>query len=791
MDQTELLTMLKDVVELYKAGALTHLEFQDTKRFLLSKLERPPLGGPIGEGAHASGQTLVHASGSVPETPAQAGTSHPLASLARSASTPLSSNSSVSPPFAGLEQGERWQRQRLLGQGIRGASWQCLDLHTQRPCVVTWMMPMRASLEEERRQVEAQHQWLSTLRRPGFPQVEAVELDAACGQIRVAREYVEGLSLGVMCAQVPRQIRERSFFWPMVLSFVSQTSDLLDFARQRGFVHGRLQPSNVILTADGTFALTDGGAAIGQLWRDSRVVVPGGMPLVTQAPEMLRLEGTVSPAADVYALGAMLYYLLTQEWPVGAVEPPSHREAELPPDLDAVVMQALDPRPEQRWETTALFQAALHNVWSAMPGFAPGSSRQKVFEQWLEKVWDIFAPPSQQSAVAGAVEGSARRPATTSLLPSSRLVPSRSAYLHERQQRARRATPRTGSLSLGHGEKRAWTNEELLSLEPSPPLATRLSGRTGADLSHGATPSPPSERPVPSVPSDDNRELSLVLEEYTDTMELSLRQEATATPGTSFDALHLPGLEQEQKVQTLTARDGTPLLQMVCVPAGAFRMGAPLDAPEVEEYEVLDRMVEVEPYWISRTPITNRVWLKFIEESGYHNPSYSYLRHWRGGRPRLEQLDHPVVFLSFEDLEHFCLFYQAAIPSEEQWEKAARGLHGQTWPWGDDPPSRELCNFLGANVHGTTQVASYPDASSPFGLYDCAGNVWEWCRASSLYRKAPPATLSAGPSDELYVLRGGCFRDTAKHLRCFTRCQPMLPADYIGARVVLAEEDRG
>ncbi len=180
------------------------------------------------------------------------------------------------------------------------------------------------------------------------------------------------------------------------------------------------------------------------------------------------------------------------------------------------------------------------------------------------------------------------------------------------------------------------------------------------------------------------------------------------------------------------------------------------------------REIMLPEYWIGRYPVTNAQYKRFLDATDHRTPS-----HWNNKVPPKEKLEHPVVHLSWDDAKLFCDWAGLVLPTEQQWEKAARGANGRTWPWGDESPTNKHCNF-GRKVDDTTPVGSYsPLGDSPYGCADMAGNVWEW--TESWYAKGQTRTL-----------RGGSWLSSARDLRAAFRSTSY--PDYwngeIGFRIV-------
>src|SRR5688572_13554295 len=132
-------------------------------------------------------------------------------------------------------------------------------------------------------------------------------------------------------------------------------------------------------------------------------------------------------------------------------------------------------------------------------------------------------------------------------------------------------------------------------------------------------------------------------------------------------------------------------------------------------------VVTLSPYLLGEHPVTNAEYEEFVVATGAPPPSS-----W--GDPRLRGATLPVTGVSWDDALAFCKWAGGTLPTEAQWELAARGLEGRTFPWGEEEPDDEHAHFAQDwNSGGPSEVDRHPKGRGPHGHHDLAGNVWEWC----------------------------------------------------------------
>lgn len=287
------------------------------------------------------------------------------------------------------------------------------------------------------------------------------------------------------------------------------------------------------------------------------------------------------------------------------------------------------------------------------------------------------------------------------------------------------------------------------------PAASTQAASPAVTAAPTATPIPPTQTPIPP----------------------------TLTP--TFTATPTPGIGSVR----VFPKDSMP---QVFVPAGEFLMGTlPEDVdPSYGMVEEPQHSVYLDGYWIDQTEVTNRMFASFVEETDYITdaekgnwgitlqngqpgrfPGVDW-QHPHGASTNLDSReDQPVVQVSWNDAHAYCTWAGRRLPTEAEWEKAARGTNAQTYPWGEQEPDQTILAIDDLSA-GPSDVGSHPKDVSPYGVLDMAGNVREWVADwySDTYYKESPLSNPQGPeTGEDRAFRGQCFGSSVRFMRIAVR----------------------
>ncbi len=216
-------------------------------------------------------------------------------------------------------------------------------------------------------------------------------------------------------------------------------------------------------------------------------------------------------------------------------------------------------------------------------------------------------------------------------------------------------------------------------------------------------------------------------------------------------------------------KDGSLLL---LVPAGKFLAGGYSEVQADSPFEV-----DLPAFYLAVTPVTNAQYSIFVRETQYGAPDVSF---WQDA----DKADHPVVGVNWHDAQAYCRWAGLRLPSELEWEKAARGVDGRWYPWGNEweaTARQDKCRFYGKRSDGVTicSVWEHPKGCSPWGHYQMSGNVYEWCAdwyAEKAYARYKRGKLTPPWFGRYRILRGGSWNYSLPEL-CFCAWRDGSPPD--------------
>ncbi len=684
----------------------------------------------------------------------------------------------------------RYRILQQLGRGGMGAVYQAVDENLS--CLVA-VKETFAIKDEHRRAFEREAKLLANLTHPALPRVTD-HFTQAEGQFLVM-QFIPGHDLAELLA-----LRERPFPTPKVLEWADHLLDALEelHAYQPPIIHRDIKPSNLKLTPKGKIILLDFGLAKGAAGQMSTVDPDSYSQSIYgytrhYAPlEQMRGAGT-DQRSDIYSLGATFWTLLTAETPPDALarvgdkedgnpdplRPANEINGEVSPFIAALLHQALSLNRNGRFTSATEMREALREAArQAQADAAAERERQLAAEaarlaaEEEQRRRDEAEQQRREAEERERIEAEKRQRSETL---RQAYEAARRLEKQERQQREAEAARRLEeeAARLREAEAARLRAEEAERIKREAEAATERAAKAfeqetetkpaqRADVAVPTLPASP-----PRVPPPDASTETSAADKYLNTLLRSLPTDAaTATAATGKQsqkagALAKGGGSKRFMLMAIAAvlvvvgvaalvwwQTPTPPPGMVYVPGGEFTMGR----NDGDEYERPAHRVTVKPFFIDKYEVTNEDYARFIKETD------NLKQTWEKKTPLSGTEHNPVTGVTWDDARAYANWAGKRLPTEEEWEFAARGKDGRRYPWGNNWRAglANADSFFGSlgPFFAKANVGLYK-GTSPFGAFDMVGNAWEWTDSKLI--PYPGGSLPVKVSDDMRVIRGGSY----------------------------------
>ncbi|MCP4362077.1 MAG: SUMF1/EgtB/PvdO family nonheme iron enzyme, partial [Chloroflexi bacterium] len=664
----------------------------------------------------------------------------------------------------------RYKVKRSLGKGGMGAIYLAIDRRLKKRWAIKenlFQTGLGISREDSLEQFEDEARILCDLKHPNLPSVidlftEAVEIEGAKDERQyLVMEYVEGQDLWEQIQAQNKPLDESQ-----ALDYIIQICKALTYLHTQDppIIHRDIKPQNIKVTPKGKAVLVDFGLAkVGGADALTRVGAQGATHGFSPPEQYIPGIPTTS-ASDIYAIGATLYALLTKEEPpqsnvrsagLAEFKPPHTINPKVSQRVSEAIDQAMQLQVPQRPRSVVDWQAELQAILDELQAEARKQEAQKaeIYQRLRvaikDKDWgkaievgeelQILDPVYKDTADLMAQANEAISQAEAERLARERAEVERlarqKAGLYQQIQNAIDQEDWAAALKLG---------KQLQKLEADYKDIKQLMGQAQKAFDQAEAERKAAAEAEAKRQAEAEQKEKLYQQMQTARQRKDLEQIIEA--GEKLHALD-PTYKSSQKWITeakaaiikaeaeapsqLWEKDGK---EMICIPAGEFLYGDNRKKKSLPEY------------WIDKTPVTIAEYDHFVKATKREPPNISFPK-TRTKKTMLglsskeeqyredvawatavkEKPNHPVTRVSWEDATAYAEWAGKRLPTEEEWEKAARGTDGRKYPWSNYAPTPELANY-GEKVNDTSPVGYYSlGGDSPYGLVDCAGNVWEWC----------------------------------------------------------------
>lgn len=643
------------------------------------------------------------------------------------------------------------------------------------------------------------------------------------GLLYMAMQFIEGGTLAALLNPHHLLRPER------ILELARDICAALDEAHRKGVIHRDVKPANVMVDQNGRAIVMDFGLA---LLTDlgSRGEIFGSPDYIS--PEQAISSAHVVPQSDLYAVGVILYQMFTGVLPFTANDPldvtmmhlsepprpPDEVNPALSPLLSSVILKVLAKEPAQRYQTGAELVQALEkalqgeSVAAALPPtplpphpsptITPQDPVISAAESSAMPLDRPLPPPPAGTVGSKQLVVNSEPLAVNSQKSTVSKVEGRIAEKEAREPGGEKSKTRpqrrfwlylVSTLLLGGIILVAFAfllppdsaDDEIIAAASTATATVTLTPTTTPSITPSTT---PTVTPQPTV---------------TATTEAVLVPTTGPTQVPSFTPTPAPTLSPTPShtptptpiVTLVREQDEMP---MILIPGGSFTMGAAADDPDAQPDELPAHEVTLNSFYLDQYEVNVTQYAAFLNSLGGYvqrcdgftcawtlfESSFTYLAQNSDGtflaEPGFEA--YPVNYVSWYGAAAYCEWVGARLPTEAEWELAARSPAHYLYPWGNEPPSETLALYGGIDVRDLQPVTNYPDGVTPLQIYGLAGSMWEWTADwyDADYYTSSPSSNPTGPetvTTEGRVLRGGGWRNTPLELRATNR-QPARPATF-------------
>jgi eukaryotic-like serine/threonine-protein kinase len=669
-----------------------------------------------------------------------------------------------------LQSGEvlnnRYQIIKLVGQGGFGNLYLARDKVLDRDCVLKGNLDPAPEAE---RQFIREAKILANLHHPNLPRVTDFFTSVNGGQYLVM-DYIDGQDLQEKLDDHSGPLEEHQ-----VLPWIEQICDALNYLHEQEppVIHRDIKPGNIKITPDGRAVLIDFGIAkefspLSKTTVGAQAVTPGFSPVEQYG------KGKTDARSDMYALGATLYTLLTYQEPPESVQrihhdplvSPRKINAELSKNMENVIIKALNIDPDQRYQNAQLFKQALARLRDKTLSSQKPSQIQ-ISQNTSHRYTDIEISKILLVAIVGILLIS-----LPFLLISLR---------HRIDQRIINPTiPATSFESsivtytpsdLVEPTEKTITDKQNPTPVNTPIVYKVLQGDICGQLAEGFGVSLQDLISINNLTSD---------------CKISAGQYLLIQNPSEFQQDAITETVQITSTSVITRSSSQDSMTLVYIPAGPFLMGSHSSDINANHDEIPQHWVYLDAFWMDLTEVTNEMYAKCVQANSCEPPvelgsrkHYSYF-----DEPIFK--DYPVINVSWSDANTYCLWAGRRLPTEAEWEKAARGYDGRIYPWGDHQPNGNILNFDN-QIGDTVRVGIYALGKSPYGIYDMAGNVSEWVAdwySEDYYERSSSTNPLGAVKGDFRVIRGGSWLSKANAVRTTFRLwnSPDLQTEVLGFR---------